>query len=205
MPCPQSPLPSTRWQTWGCAAASWTTGEGGAWGQGRPRRRRRTAAQPCICDLQPRRSWSDSLPHAAPCCPRSFLSPIYGSISKPGLEAAFPDADALAGALAGARHPVLALGGVTLDKFAEARRAACACAARCVCAHSKPRAGNPQAGLRCICRRRRRTRCCTCPPASPLLQLRDLGFAGAALLGAVWQAPDPVAALEAALHEAERL
>lgn len=89
-----------------------------------------------------------------PCALCSFLSPIYGSISKPGYEAAFPDADALASALAGARYPVLALGGVTPDKFEE---------------------------------------------------LRELGFAGAALLGAVWQAPDPVAAFEAALRQAEAL
>ena len=84
-----------------------------------------------------------------------FLSPIYASISKPGYgEAAFPDPGELAGGLAGSRYPVLALGGVTRDKFGE---------------------------------------------------LAELGFAGAALLGAVWAAEDPLAAWEAAVAEAARL
>lgn len=88
-----------------------------------------------------------------------FLSPIYASISKPGhggegTTAAFPDADALASALAGSRYPVLALGGVTPERFAE---------------------------------------------------LADLGFAGAALLGSIWSAEDPLAAWEAARRAAERL
>lgn len=109
----------------------------------------------------------------------ALLSPIYPSISKPGYGAssrqgaassssssADPsigggaggsptfDPDTLAGALATARCPVLALGGVTPDKFEE---------------------------------------------------LAERGFAGAALLGAVWQAGDPVAAWDAARREAERL
>ena len=84
-----------------------------------------------------------------------FLSPIYNSTSKgPGYAAAFPDTEQLAAALAGARYPVIALGGVTPDRFGE---------------------------------------------------LADLGFAGAALLGAVWQAADPLAAFERAQREAERL
>lgn len=36
-------------------------------------------------------------------------------------------------------------------------------------------------------------------------ELRELGFSGAALLGAVWEAADLVAAFEAAAREAERL
>ena len=88
-----------------------------------------------------------------------LLSPVYPSISKPGrggagAAAAFPDADALASALAGARCPVLALGGVTPDRFAE---------------------------------------------------LAALGFAGAALLGGVWQAGDPLAAWDAARRAAEEI
>lgn len=85
----------------------------------------------------------------------ALLSPIYPSLSKPGYGgAAFPDADALAGALAGARCPVLALGGVTPERFAE---------------------------------------------------LAALGFAGAALLGCIWQAEDPLAAWDAARRAAEDL
>lgn len=88
-----------------------------------------------------------------------FLSPIYSSISKPGhggegAAATFPDADALASALAGSRYPVLALGGVTPDRFSE---------------------------------------------------LAELGFAGAALLGSIWAADDPLAAWDAARRAAERL
>lgn len=53
-----------------------------------------------------------------------FLSPIFPSISKAGYggtgaAAAFPDADRLASALAGSRYPVLALGGVTPERFPE--------------------------------------------------------------------------------------
>jgi thiamine-phosphate pyrophosphorylase len=76
-----------------------------------------------------------------------FLSPIYLSISKPGYKAAFPDPDELAAGLAASRCPVLALGGVTPDKFGG---------------------------------------------------LAGLGFAGAALLGAIWQAADPLAAWQEA-------
>ncbi|KAI7838936.1 hypothetical protein COHA_007296 [Chlorella ohadii] len=88
-----------------------------------------------------------------------FLSPIYSSISKPGhggegAAATFPDADALASALVGSRYPVLALGGVTPDRFSE---------------------------------------------------LAELGFAGAALLGSIWAADDPLAAWDAARRAAERL
>lgn len=82
-----------------------------------------------------------------------FLSPIYPSISKPGHAADF-DAEELASALAGSRHPVLALGGVTGERFGE---------------------------------------------------LADLGFAGAALLGAVWQAADPVGAWMEAKRRAEAI
>ncbi|KAL4859419.1 Thiamine-phosphate synthase [Chlorella vulgaris] len=82
-----------------------------------------------------------------------FLSPIYSSISKPGYEAAFQHSE-LEAALAGARHPVLALGGVTADKFGE---------------------------------------------------LAGLGFAGAALLGAVWGAGDTLAAWQEAAERAEGL
>lgn len=90
-----------------------------------------------------------------------LLSPIYPSISKPGYgggysgsAAAFPDRQQLADALAGARYPVLALGGVTPDRFAE---------------------------------------------------LAAMGFAGAVLLGSIWQAPDPLAAWDAARRAAEAL
>ncbi len=85
-----------------------------------------------------------------------FLSPIYSSISKADYPAnpAFEDREQLASGLAGSRYPVLALGGVTPDKFAE---------------------------------------------------LQELGFAGAALLGGIWQADDPVAAWEAAAEAAGRL
>ncbi|PSC68769.1 thiamine phosphate synthase isoform B [Micractinium conductrix] len=48
-----------------------------------------------------------------------FLSPIYDSLSKEGYRGAFADRDALADGLAGSRHPVLALGGVTPEHFAE--------------------------------------------------------------------------------------
>lgn len=88
-----------------------------------------------------------------------LLSPIYASISKPGYggsgaAAAFPDADGLASALAGSRYPVLALGGVTPERFPE---------------------------------------------------LAELGFAGAALLGSIWSADDPLAAWEAAKRAADHL
>lgn len=85
-----------------------------------------------------------------------FLSPIYPSISKVDYPAnpAFEDREQLAGGLAGSRYPVLALGGVTPDRFAE---------------------------------------------------LQELGFAGAALLGGIWQADDPVAAWEAAAEAAALL
>lgn len=88
-----------------------------------------------------------------------LLSPIYASISKPGYggsgaAAAFPDADGLASALAGSRYPVLALGGVTPERFPE---------------------------------------------------LAELGFAGAALLGSIWSADDPLAAWEAAKRAADQL
>lgn len=85
-----------------------------------------------------------------------FLSPIYSSISKADYPANpdFEDRDELAAGLVGSRYPVLALGGVTPDKFAE---------------------------------------------------LQELGFAGAALLGGIWQADDPIAAWEAAADAAARL
>ena len=88
-----------------------------------------------------------------------LLSPIYASISKPGYggrgaAAAFPDSDSLASALAGSRYSVLALGGVTPERFPE---------------------------------------------------LAELGFAGAALLGSIWSADDPLAAWEAAKHAADQL
>jgi thiamine-phosphate pyrophosphorylase len=81
----------------------------------------------------------------------AFLSPIYPSISKPGHEADFQPEE-LASALAGSRHPIMALGGVTPERFGE---------------------------------------------------LAELGFAGAALLGAVWQASDPLEAWERALRQAD--
>ena len=83
-------------------------------------------------------------------------SPIYDSISKEGYlqHAAFSDRGTLADGISASRHPVLALGGVTPDKFSE---------------------------------------------------LAEWGFSGAALLGAVWQADDPVAAFQAAQEKAERV
>ncbi|KAK9836171.1 hypothetical protein WJX81_006709 [Elliptochloris bilobata] len=73
-----------------------------------------------------------------------FLSPIYNSISKKGYSAAFRIED-LPPALARARYPVIALGGVT---------------------------------------------------AARVRELRDLGFAGAAVIGSVWEAADPLAAFQ---------
>lgn len=37
-----------------------------------------------------------------------------------------------------------------------------------------------------------------------LARLREMGFAGGAMLGAIWEASDPVAALAEALAETER-
>ncbi|MFT2008927.1 thiamine phosphate synthase [Pontibacter sp. 13R65] len=72
----------------------------------------------------------------------AFLSPIFNSISKVGYQAAFTP-EAVQEALQKATVPVVALGGVSVDKLAA---------------------------------------------------VREMGFAGAAVLGAVWQAAEPVKA-----------
>lgn len=50
-------------------------------------------------------------------CDYVFLSPVYPSISKPGYSSALLDDPELPGTLRSARIPVVALGGVTADRF----------------------------------------------------------------------------------------
>ena len=122
--------------------------------------------------------WGTSLDYA-------FLSPILDSISKTGYKAAFT-VEELRPALTKCAMPIIALGGALklLWLFCEGWYISV-----CVGGAFMSCCVRWYAGIE----------------ASRLASLQSMGFAGAAMLGAVWSSSDPVATLVAAIAECHRL